>query len=113
MAYLCLYLWPDLWLAIPTLLHYAIPQQDDEDARISCQDMKGIYVGGQVREWSLFTAGGAVEFRKSLVLKETHMATGTHLACNNNVMCQAHPVLVKKANQMCGSFLFKFLSRSQ
>ncbi len=27
------------------------------------------------------------------------------------VPCQAHPVLVKKANQMCGSFLFKFLSR--
>ncbi len=25
--------------------------------------------------------------------------------------CQAHPVLVKKANQMCGSFLLKFLSR--
>ncbi len=23
------------------------------------------------------------------------------------VTCQAHPVLVKKANQMCGSFLFK------
>ncbi len=29
------------------------------------------------------------------------------------VTCQAHPVLVKKANQMCGSFLFKiFMSRS-
>ncbi len=27
------------------------------------------------------------------------------------VTCQAHPVLVKKANQMCGSFLLKFLSR--
>ncbi len=25
------------------------------------------------------------------------------------VTCQAHPVLVKKANQMCGSFLFKIL----
>ena len=24
------------------------------------------------------------------------------------VTCQAHPVLVKKANQMCGSFLLKF-----
>ncbi len=27
------------------------------------------------------------------------------------VTCQAHPVLVKKANQMCGSFLLKILSR--
>ncbi len=28
-------------------------------------------------------------------------------------MCLAHPVLVKKANQMCGSFLFKiFICRS-
>ncbi len=26
---------------------------------------------------------------------------------DNIVTCQAHPVLVKKANQMCGSFLFK------
>ena len=25
---------------------------------------------------------------------------------NHIVTCQAHPVLVKKANQMCGSFLF-------
>ncbi len=26
--------------------------------------------------------------------------------------CQAHPVLVKKANEMCGPFLLRFLSRS-
>ncbi len=36
-------------------------------------------------------------------------APPTALTVDYIVTCQAHPVLVKKANQVCGSFLFKKL----
>ncbi len=48
-----------------------------------------------------------------VLISFTYIVGSILVACSIRkyiVTCQAHPALVKKANQMCGSFLFKFLS---
>ncbi len=43
-----------------------------------------------VREWSLFMAGGAVEFRKSLALKTCPPSIVAHYVCFTKVFIESH-----------------------